>query len=83
MTKSFYSWLRQFIGQDSAIGDLANDVYEDSTFPKKAMTYDIIRDYLENYEDRDKNMFKGKANDKCLKMFDEAYERYRREIRIN
>jgi uncharacterized protein YozE (UPF0346 family) len=80
MTKSFYSWLARFRGQDSAIGDLANDTYEDFTFPKKAMVYDVIRDYLENYEDRDRNMFKGKACDACLRTFDEAYERYRKEV---
>jgi uncharacterized protein YozE (UPF0346 family) len=61
MTKSFYSWLMQFREKDSAIGDIANDVYEDITLPKKAIVYDVIRDYLENYEDRDRNMFKGKC----------------------
>jgi len=76
--KSFYKWLRKFRNEDSIIGDLADDVYEDITFPKKA-SYDVIRDYLANYEDRDRNMFKGKASDRCLKAFDEAYERYRKE----
>lgn len=60
MTKLFYSWLTQFRGENSDIGNLANDACEDFTFPKRAMTYDVIRDYLENYEDRHKNMFKGK-----------------------
>jgi uncharacterized protein YozE (UPF0346 family) len=46
MTRSFYSWLGKFLEKDSAIGDLADDVYNDLTFPKRATTYNTVRDYL-------------------------------------
>jgi uncharacterized protein YozE (UPF0346 family) len=42
---TFRVWIRQFIGESTPFGDLADDITDDSTFPKKN-DHDIILEYL-------------------------------------
>lgn len=41
-----YTELMQHLGEDTALGDLANDVSRDATFPR-VDDWAIVRDYLE------------------------------------
>lgn len=71
MTKqTFKTWCNQFIKEDSPIGDLARDNSVDPTFPDSS-SYNEIFDYLAYYQ---------RASDLCLKVFDEAWELYKKEV---
>ena len=45
---AFYEWLIKFKEVDLAIGDLAEDVYRDSSFPKDSSDYDELAFHLED-----------------------------------
>lgn len=48
--KSFKKWIKQFIGEDSEIGDLADDIYRDNEFPSSKKFEDHLR-YLRRKTD--------------------------------
>jgi uncharacterized protein YozE (UPF0346 family) len=81
MTKpTFYQWLKVFRREDNPVGDLARDVLEDPTFPKRATSREDILEYLKS-GDRDKNPMKGAACRGALDAFDKAWEMYGRDVR--
>ena len=63
--KTFRVWIRQFEGNDNAMGDLAHDIADDHEFPKKN-DYDEFLIYLEM-----KN-----ACFACIETFKTAWKKY-------
>lgn len=63
--KSFIMWIRQFKKDDTAIGDLARDIREDSKI-KTRFSIRRLRRYLEN----------ANACEDCMKTFEEAVKVY-------
>lgn len=43
---SYKAWLQKYISQDSPLGDFANDVQEDSSFPKGLDSLSELKSYL-------------------------------------
>lgn len=43
--KTFRIWIKQYIGESTPLGDLAEDIIDDSTFPRKN-NHDTILEYL-------------------------------------
>lgn len=43
---SFYDWLLKFKDVDLPIGDLAKDVAQDNSFPKKSKTWSEIENHI-------------------------------------
>ena len=79
---SFYTWLSQFINDDSAVGDLARDckndnkyygsLYDDSGFPRHSRDEKKIREHL--------TIFRNASED-CLKTFDSVFPLYQEYLR--
>ena len=67
MSKSFYSWLMQFKNDDTAIGDLARDVRDDSEFPRRSISYRHLKKYLESKH----------ACVAAMNVFKEAFAKYK------
>lgn len=65
MKQSFYQWCKQFVNEDSPIGDLAKDNLLDPTFPDSD-SYNELYDYLVSQH----------ASDLCLQVFDKAWNLY-------
>ncbi len=61
----FKTWLKHFLKDDSAFGDLARDIGDDSEFPKKNK-YDIILYYLQRQN----------AISDCITTFENAWREY-------
>jgi uncharacterized protein YozE (UPF0346 family) len=62
----FKTWLKNFLKEDSAFGDLAKDVADDSEFPKQNK-YDIILYYLQRQN----------AISDCITTFENAWREYK------
>lgn len=43
---TFYKFIQRYTDEQSAFGDTARDIVEDTTFPRKAKRFEIIEDYL-------------------------------------
>jgi uncharacterized protein YozE (UPF0346 family) len=43
----FFRWLKRQVERDDPIGDLAEDVLRDTSFPKSTEAREVLRDYLE------------------------------------
>lgn len=65
---TFKSWIKKYKGQNSPIGDLANDIIIDKSFPSSA-SYDTILTYLESL-----NAFDG-----AIDAFKEAWKIYEQQ----
>jgi len=63
----FYHWLKKQKDRDDPIGDLANDVLTDSSFPLETDSYKIIKNHL---------IFK-RACDEAIQALKEAYDEYK------
>lgn len=74
---TFYSWLIKRRGDDSVIGDLAKDVFNDSNYPKLESNKKQIKEYLEksNYcSGRYDYRFDKKFRDKVILAFNNAWK---------
>lgn len=63
---TFKKWLRQYLLQQSPIGDLARDNEQDPSFPD-SYSYMKNRDYLERQH----------ASRLCMESFEDAWRRYK------
>lgn len=63
---TFKKWLRQYLLQQSPIGDLARDNERDLSFPK-SYSYTKIRQHLERQH----------ASQLCMESFEDAWQRYK------
>lgn len=63
---TFYSFIRAFLDEDSAMGDLARDIIDDPDFPKRYCRKDKIKNYLEEIG----------ACEKVFEVFKVAYDLY-------
>lgn len=68
---TFYNWLIKFRTVDLAIGDLAQDVYNDAKFPKGSNDYNKLLNYLISTAD----------NDDCVDTFVKAFKFYEISIK--
>ena len=66
---SFTNWLRDRKQEDTRIGDLARDMLQDTSWPKKATTKKAFRQHLEEMG----------ACDAALETFEEAWTRYQQQ----
>jgi uncharacterized protein YozE (UPF0346 family) len=66
---TFRQWLKQFTGEQTAIGDLARDIYKDRRWPRGPGSSSKYLSYLEDME----------ACDAAIGTLREAWERYERE----
>lgn len=64
---SFYQFMKNRVNEKSDIGKLAEEIINDSLFPKYSKDYNEISDYLE------KNPYDGLP----LEIFDDAFESYK------
>jgi len=65
---TFYTWLKQFKGENGPRGDLAGDMLGDSTFPR-TKNYNKILEYLESVY----------ACDAALFVFKKSFSQYQKE----
>lgn len=66
----FYRWLKKQKERDDPIGDLANDVLRDDSFPIETNSFKLIKRHL---------IFK-RACDEAIQAFDEAFDEFRTRI---
>lgn len=64
--RSYYLYIKTQVGVKSNIGELANHIADDLSFPKQSKNYDEISDYLE------KNPYLNIS----LDTFDESFSDY-------
>ena len=62
---TFKTWIKQFKGEDSPIGDLAEDIHRDKSFPCTDR-FDKMISYLVNHN----------ACEECIREFSGAYIEY-------
>lgn len=65
---TFKTWIKKYKGKNNPIGDLANDVIADKSFPN-SVSYKNILAYLENLG----------ACDGAINAFNDAWELYKDE----
>ena len=63
--RTFKAWVKKFRGEDSPLGDLADDIAADKKFPYST-SYHSMRSHLKT----------SGACFEALQTFDEAYRRY-------
>lgn len=68
---NFKKWLKQFIKEESPIGDLARDNEKDPAFPD-SYSYKKIRTHLLNQN----------ASDLCMESFEIAWQRYKNRNKV-
>lgn len=68
MELTFKKWMKKFIKDENAIGDLARDMYADKSFPK-SNDLKVQRRYL-----------KPKACEKAMETFEKAWALYEEAI---
>lgn len=71
MAKSFYSWLLQFKSDNTPLGDLARDAKADKDFPRHAISYKHLNDYL---------VSKAACKD-ALSIFEKAFREYEKSYK--
>lgn len=62
---TFKTWIKQFKGEDSPLGDLAEDIYRDKSFP-----------YTYKFETMIYHLMNHNACDDCIREFSGAYINY-------
>ena len=62
---SFKTWIKQFQGEDSPLGDLAEDIDRDKSFP-----------CTDKFEKMISHLVNHNACEECIREFSEAYIEY-------
>ena len=62
---TFKTWIKQFQGEDSPLGDLAEDIDRDKSFP-----------YTDRYEKMISHLVNHNACEECIREFSGAYIEY-------
>ena len=70
VSKMFKDWIGQFKGQEKPIGDLADDVCRDKTFPDSD-DYETLLNYISN---------RSRGNEAVVSTFKRAWKKYHKPV---